>query len=249
MNSKTDITNELLSISDVVGQVPKTNVFQVPEGYFESIPENIKEKIFSERFAGSQAPLTVPEGYFDQLPSIILAKINATSFEEVKEEIEQLSPTLASIPKTNLFTVPTGYFEQTIAALPQLTQTTAAKVIAISPRKKWLRVAVAAVVIGVLGFFIFTGTPTGQQQDNQNLSQSSLLKDANKIIKENNFDATLENINADEIEAYLLANGVDPKTVLIALVADDENNLPSAEDYFYNENTLDDFLKAQKLEN
>lgn len=51
----------------------------------------------------------VPAGYFEQLPGQILQKVRTA---EVQEELETLSPLLASVPKFLPLSVPPDYFEQ-----------------------------------------------------------------------------------------------------------------------------------------
>ena len=66
----------------------------------------------------SQPSFSVPEGYFDGLAASILAKEKGQS--SAAEELQELSPLLAGIPKTIPYTVPEGYFEQNMASLPFL---------------------------------------------------------------------------------------------------------------------------------
>lgn len=51
----------------------------------------------------------VPAGYFEQLPGQILQKVRTA---EVQEELETLSPLLASVPKFLPLSLPPDYFEQ-----------------------------------------------------------------------------------------------------------------------------------------
>jgi hypothetical protein len=51
----------------------------------------------------------VPAGYFEQLPAQIMQKIRT---EEIRDELTNISPLLADVPKTFPFSAPDGYFEQ-----------------------------------------------------------------------------------------------------------------------------------------
>src|SRR5690242_253919 len=64
----------------------------------------------------SQPPFSVPEGYFNGLAASILAKVKGQS-SAAADELQELSPLLAGIPKTIPYTVPEGYFEQNMASL------------------------------------------------------------------------------------------------------------------------------------
>lgn len=82
MRGKSDIQVELESLSRQVSEIPVKQVFTVPEGYFDQLPELIlarirameadqKEEIssLSPLLAGMsrKMPMTVPEGYFDEV--------------------------------------------------------------------------------------------------------------------------------------------------------------------------------------
>jgi hypothetical protein len=54
--------------------------------------------------------LDVPLGYFDGLSQAILARIKNSDTVSVDQELTELSPLLASIPKTSVFSIPEGYF-------------------------------------------------------------------------------------------------------------------------------------------
>ena len=66
-------------------------------------------------------------------------------YQTSEEEIESLSPLLNSLKNKNPYSVPAGYFEM----LETGADKKETKVISIT-RRKWYRLAVAAVVIGVV---------------------------------------------------------------------------------------------------
>lgn len=51
----------------------------------------------------------VPAGYFGQLPAQIMQRIRS---EEIPDELNDISPLLADVPKTFPLSAPNGYFEQ-----------------------------------------------------------------------------------------------------------------------------------------
>lgn len=115
MEAKTDILNELRSISPLLAGMEKVNVFKVPEGYFNSISETVLACLGED--AGPANKLNqdknqsagVPEGYFDNLADAILGKIKGS--ETASTEISNLSPILHAIQTKNVFDVPDGYFD------------------------------------------------------------------------------------------------------------------------------------------
>lgn len=109
MNTRTDIINELEQLQSPLAAQPPVNVFTVPQGYFEGLAASVMRAVQGDNILQSLQPpanADVPAGYFDNLASNILNKIKAQENEE-----EPLSPLLESLRKTNVFTVPQGYFE------------------------------------------------------------------------------------------------------------------------------------------
>lgn len=130
------------------------NVFKVPEGYFEELPELIENKI-SERNLTSKLPsikpnFDTPNGYFDTLSDRIFAKIDTA--ENVKISLEKL-------PKETIYRVPEGYFdslsEKIINQLPTKKQT---KVLKVNwwqnSRVVWSAAASIFWVVGFLYMFL-----------------------------------------------------------------------------------------------
>jgi len=91
-----DWLNEYMSLK----QVNPNNPFTVPEGYFDSLTEQILSKIKLEELKKSGDGFIVPEGYFDELARNIQARI---AIEEVSDK------------ETTGFTVPEGYFDELTA--------------------------------------------------------------------------------------------------------------------------------------
>jgi hypothetical protein len=114
MQENTDISNELLSLSPLIAGMRKPNVFEVPDGYFESISETVLACIREEQgnlpITGHKQIHEIPDGYFDHLAASILDKIKAE--ETAEAEIKNASPLLHAIQKKQVFDVPDGYFER-----------------------------------------------------------------------------------------------------------------------------------------
>ncbi|MBV7531660.1 hypothetical protein [Chitinophaga sp. sic0106] len=156
MKKGNDILNELLQIAPGVNW-PADQPFSVPTGYFDQLPEIIADKIrLQDAVNASVAPHSPfslpPENYFEHLPDAILSQVKHLS---VGEELEAVSPFLASLPKSNPFSLPDNYFNHI-----QTTVTEPTPVIPISKTRKstWTRWAAAASIIVILGasalFFI-----------------------------------------------------------------------------------------------
>jgi hypothetical protein len=112
MLERENILNELNAISPLVASVPRVNVYRVDENYFDGIRAELQARIIASNFTTSQNYFDVPEGYFESLPTNILAKIKAQENNPVFTEMEELSPTIAGIGNKNVYTVPQRYFEQ-----------------------------------------------------------------------------------------------------------------------------------------
>lgn len=92
MRGKSDIQVELESISKQVSEIPVTQVFTVPEGYFDQLPDQILGRIkameadhaeelasLSPLLAGMsrKMPMQVPEGYFDEVKAPVIEQTAA----------------------------------------------------------------------------------------------------------------------------------------------------------------------------
>ncbi|MBD0375726.1 MAG: hypothetical protein ICV51_08880 [Flavisolibacter sp.] len=90
MNSRNAIQNELREMNS-------------------SLPYNVKEPVFN-----------VPEFYFDNFASSVLARIKGEQAVTAAEELQQLSPVLAAIPKKMPYETPENYFTGIADELPML---------------------------------------------------------------------------------------------------------------------------------
>ena len=134
MEQNADISKELRELSDLVSDLGKKNVYRVPEGYFETLPEQILEKVYK-----NASP-----------------RYNSNS---AGEEIMTISPLLAGLKNKQAFSVPDGYFEQLAGAVSAEVTNKPAPLFNIGPvNKKWIRYAAAAIITGTIGIsaFLFT---------------------------------------------------------------------------------------------
>ena len=252
MKHSPEILKELADLSPVVAQFPKGNIFKVPENYFLNFSEILLSKIEESGSLPAKEIITqkVPEGYFENLTESILNKVKDIPAETAKEEMYILSPVIAGIGNKNIFRVPEGYFEN-FSDQKQIT-IEPAKVVTVNFRKRLLQYAAAAVATFLIGLALFNYNNKADLQIENNLAQAkqteAVMAKAQKIINENSFDELLNELPEVEIENYLEQKGVDVQAALIASSID-AKNLPTAEDYLFNEDALSDFLKEQNIPN
>lgn len=238
MQSTNNILNELRELSPLLAGMEKVNVFTVPEGYFESLAEDIvaglnieKEPAFNT--INPEKTADVPAGYFEGLADTILARIKN---ENAADELRTLSPMLCSIQNENVFEAPQGYFESLSDEVMLKVKPGQAKVVTMKRRTSTIfKYAVAAVFTGVmaLGVFKFTAPP----------SKTGLPDYVTAGLKIENIDQELAKISDDEIVKYLEASGSDVNAAIVANSVDD-NQLPSEEDYLMDEKALEKYLNS-----
>lgn len=245
MIEKNEITDELREISIVVASIKKTNVFKVPDNYFENLAEKITvHTLLNGEEKVSAETLKVPEGYFDNLSEQVLAKIK-------KEESNTSGEfaVLSSLKDKNVFTVPEGYFENLSETILTKVNQPEAKVIPISRAKSWWKYAAAAVVTGAIAVSslqIFYKSPD-MVKDNSVVTEQSGLPDyiesSFQYKTPQQVDEGIASLSDDEIANYLESSGnlMDVETLSSDVNTSD---LPSEMDYLSNDNTLNNYLNS-----
>jgi hypothetical protein len=250
----------------LVAGIGRANVFVVPDGYFDAVPDTILASVTNNRAAGGD----VPQDYFDNLSHNILSKIEGTVanelqaispfiaglkkvtpyevpenyFEDAAGTIssqvaaEQVPPVLQHINKTQPFEVPAGYFEQLAeVVLTKAKGQTGAKVIAMPKRSNAIwKYAAAAVFTGSIFFGVYKYAGT---------TASGNIPIA---MDETKFNQTLDNLGEDDIIKYLENHGTQ-EDVAALTSGIDEADLPDQEEYFADDATLDKFLENIELKN
>ena len=117
MENRVNILNELREISPVLAQMEAGLPYEVPQGYFEGLAEQILARVKAEAIppvleAARNNPYSVPDGYFDELPGIIMNRVRAERALNPIEEIEAISPLLSQLKNKIPFSVPDGYFTE-----------------------------------------------------------------------------------------------------------------------------------------
>ena len=239
MSTSNEISAELLSISPYLAGLPKVNVFEVPDGYFDGLADHISSvsrlrDINTDKISGD-----VPAGYFDELSDNILARVKEMTAENIEEEFDNLSPALQAARSTNVFDVPGNYFDELPGrVLQKIQQPVPAKTVSMSTR--WWRYAAAAIMIGIIFSlsYLFLRTDT-TKNDN---ALSAQLKTAQQFSSAKDFAEGLASLSDDEIINYLENTGnILDNSALID--AQDATELPGAFDYLLDDNTLNELLE------
>ena len=144
--------------------------YVVPDGYFEGFASQVLQRVKPQggataELAGlspllssisKQLPYQVPDNYFSELSEQALGGAKAIEF--VNEELENLSPMMIGLKHVNVYEVPAGYFDSLSSTiLNKAKQHQPAKVVTLMPLRRVARLAVAAMLIGLMaigGWFI-----------------------------------------------------------------------------------------------
>ena len=109
-----EMQEELINISPLLADLPKTFPLSAPTGYFEQLPEQILQKItvqeelesISPLLAGlsKESPLSVPAGYFEQLTANVLAEIKPAKVIPIRSYLKwAVAACLIAIISTGTF--------------------------------------------------------------------------------------------------------------------------------------------------
>ena len=238
MPQNVTIQNELLAISKVVAGISDINVYSAPENYFE----NFSSDFFNPLNENTHA--SIPADYFKNLPEIILQKINLGL--DNQNEIESGS-ILFQVEKSNNYSLPEGYFDTLPTSILSKVKTTN-KVFKLSKRTLFIKYTAAAVLMFLLGISLFVIINGKKSEPPAIVSSSIIMQEANRILLNNTFEKEMENVNDNDVVGYLEENGHDVNAALVASL-EDEKSLPEEEDYFFDEKTLDNYLKIQNIYN
>jgi hypothetical protein len=250
MSVNKEILNELMEISPLLAGLEKVNPFSVPAGYFEGLDEHlltmakIDEKSPVLQTVTLKNPMQVPEGYFDTLAVSILSKIKAIETQSVDDELRGLSPMLYSLDKVNVYEAPTGYFDNlSEELLSKVSPKEEAKVISFTQYKssKWMRYAVAAAVIGIVGLISFYFT-------NNNSKLDAVVKRGISYAKENKFDEVLNKTSDDAIANYL-EKTADETDALQMVASVDDSQLPGEDELLSDEKLMDELINEFENKN
>ena len=244
-----NILNELKELSAAVANIARVNVFTVPDGYFDTLSSQVLIQVHAGDAENVKAikEASVPEGYFDNLAGNIMARIKNEALTDASSETKNISELVAGIGNKNVYTIPQGYFEG-VAEQINAQLFTPAKVVSIKNRFTAFRYAAAAVVTGVIGLSAFFLINKYNDKNISSAQTAAVIAEAKQIIKTNSFDKELSAVSDAAIVSFLESKGQNVEASLVASLTDDKN-LPDADEYLINDNTLDEVLKTLDLNN
>jgi hypothetical protein len=212
--------------------------YVVPEGYFDNLSTIINMKLPKENIAHQDVikfpALDVPKGYFDDLSSNILASID--SFKNNREdELLSITPVLSEISKEIPYYMPTNYFENfKVPNKESIEEPKVAKFISITNRMVWLRVAIAASVIGILLVGAIVYSNKGKNDENNYASYKNV-----------DIKSSIKKISDEDLEKYLNNDYIASNTEMIILDDGDAPDAPSVEQKVesVSDNDLEQYLQ------
>jgi len=142
----------------------------------------------------------VNENYFDELPISILKKCNYTNTTNVPEHYFE------SLPNSILLKINKNKTEHQVKS-----------------KIFYIRLAVAAVVIGLLGMIILLLLNQKTNNTSPLVAKKPSIKESLVIASNINIDAEMDKLNEDEIVSYLEENGHDVNAALVACLEDDKS--------------------------
>ena len=111
------INNELKELNSLLVNIPRTNVFTVPDGYFDSLSVDIIHGINDELLINDLIipglEEDIPEGYFEGLADSIFNKIQL----EENDGEQRATALRSAIGTGNVFSVPDDYFNGLAASI------------------------------------------------------------------------------------------------------------------------------------
>jgi hypothetical protein len=199
MTNRNTILNELADLGSALANRDPHNTYAVPAGYFEGLADQILNRVKALEASDAkeelsylspvlsnlskEEPYSVPARFFQNLSDDVLKKISEhENHQTSKEEIDGLSPLLSSLKNKNPYSIPAGYFEK----LETGVEKKETKVISIT-RRRWYRLAVAAVIIGIVAISGLAIFKSKQVDPNKN-PQAWIEKNVDKKVSKNKLD-------------------------------------------------------------
>ena len=221
MSNGNNIQDELNGLNSNLSHNQNGTPYSVPDGYFEGLAGTILAKIkgepaisaseeiaqLSPLLAGisRKMPFSVPDDYFQK--TLELLPILTYESEE--------SIVLSFIDKTMPYDVPANYFENLPEKILSRVVKPKAKIVPMMARK-WMRMAVAAVVAGIMavsGFYYFGGKKNTVTTDSS--VASSLKNVSDKALNDFiNIAAPSVSDSTQTASNNLTASGKDAKKLL-----------------------------------
>ena len=273
MHSNLTIQNELKELNSILAGIPNTNVYTVPDGYFEAMVLDVMHTIQQEPgMAGTNG--SVPDGYFEGLAASIMNKIKSGAVEE------EGSSLLSSLKSINTYTVPQGYFDSLAGNVMDKINASEAEeesellysVKGINPYKvpegyfdglatdivsklpqpaKIIVMQKRPSIFRYAAAAVITGiiglsviSVIDNRQPENTVDQVAVT--GSNASSDKSFDDAVAKISDEDILAYLKTSGDDVNAALVAS-ATEGKNLPEELDYMTDDKTLDNFLNELNI--
>ena len=243
MTNRNDILNELKELGSNLSTAPFENIYSIPVGYFEGFASQVFARIKALEATeakdelnilspylnnlSKENPFKTPIGYFDGLEERMMNLVRTSAdYQTSDEELESLSPLLQSLKNENPYTIPHGYFENLSAPVVEKT-----KVVSMVNRK-WLRYAVAAMMIGLISMVGVRIIFKGKIDPNKN-SHAWVEKNVKKV-------------SSDKLDEFIKLTE-NEKSIEVALVTSDK--IDDIKEFLKDvpENEIQDLLKDTEL--
>jgi hypothetical protein len=204
MKKDTNIQKETAEISKLVAEITEHHTYQMPEGYFNEMHNNLINKLNGIEHDAPQSPLLEKAG------------------------------------KGNILSTPTAYFDNLIDnILSNLKKEKTTTHIFSMHALKW---AVAACIIGLIGFSIANKYFSSENGNQINKEWQASLKLSKLIIQKNSFDITLSQLDENTIINFLQENGHDVDAALMASITETEH-INEVNEYFCDDENLNLMMK------
>ena len=180
MDELKNIKEEISTIAPLVSKIGNAVPFQIPKGYFEHLPSAILDNIYSESAQltiKTETPYSIPDGYFNRLTDSIFDRIKLETLADNIEGNDNIeTPILPFISKVEVNKLLEGNIEQEQKGIfGKLKSMALPKPGTIRHLRRWVPVAAAAIVGGILVTAAFLYTDSKSYLKGTNHSSGAML--------------------------------------------------------------------------
>jgi hypothetical protein len=226
MSNRNTIRDELNELNSGLNPNSNKHPYSVPEGYFEGLSDSILAKIKGESTISTSDEIAVLSPLLASISRKLPYSIPSDYFQSNIESLnaiisqEEESLILSFVEKEMPYQVPLGYFtnfpEQVLEKIADQ------KKVVPLVKRRWMRLAAAAVVTGVMaisGIFYFNSRGDNTTTDPVTAVKKASTEELNDFIKTTAIDGTDE-------KAQITVRNKGPKTEskIFADVSDKELN-------------------------
>lgn len=197
------ISDELIALNSSLAHI-SSNPYSVPKGYFETFPATMLARVTQDITVQKELELLSPllAGLSQITPYTVPANYFGTNLVNLSFVYgEPATPVLDLVDRKTPYEVPVGYFASMEADLTEKISQPRAKVFSIATR--WMRMAAAAMLIGVIGL---AGYNYFQESDNRlALNQSDSTQQQTAALQRSGaqVEAELKNMSVTTLDAFI----------------------------------------------